>query len=190
MEVIEKRIPKIVARISDAADLRRIAAETLKPDTDVAVSGLSGSARGLFIAGLWQALRRPLIVVTHQDRGIEPLATDIAYFHGELNANGPARVSAFPAWETDPYAGFSPHADVQQARATALWKVRHNQVDVLVTSIRAIATRLVTPIEFDASSLHISAGDDLSQELLIEHLTNAGYLRQEPVGGHGPIAEA
>src|SRR5687767_13356715 len=126
MEILEKRIHKLVARISDVAEFRRITAEVLKPDSDVVVSGLSGSARGLFLAGLWQTMRRPFIVVTSQDRGVEPLATDIAYFHNELTPGGAARVSAFPAWETDPYAGFSPHADIQQARATTLWKIRHN----------------------------------------------------------------
>src|SRR5258705_1352484 len=114
MEVIEKRIPRIVARISDVADLRRVASETLKLDVDVSVSGLSGSARGWFLAGLWQTLRRPLIVITPQDRGIEALATDIAYFHGELTPNGSAPVCTFPAWETDPYAGLSTHADIPQ----------------------------------------------------------------------------
>ncbi len=188
MEVIEKRIPKIVARISEVADLRRIASETLKSDADVSVSGLSGSARGWFLSGLWQALRRPLIVITPQDRGIEALATDADYFHGELTPSGSSRVCAFPAWETDPYAGFSPHADIQQTRATTLWKVRHNQADIVVTSIRAIATRLVSPLEFDAASLHVTTGDDLSQELLVEHLKNAGYLRQEPVGAPGEFS--
>ncbi|PYS07533.1 MAG: hypothetical protein DMG12_00015 [Acidobacteria bacterium] len=102
MEILEKRIHKIIARVSDVADFRRIAADALRGDTNVIVSGLSGSARALFIAGLWQSLRRPLIVVTPQDLGVEPLATDVAYFHGELNANGANRVSRFPAWETDP----------------------------------------------------------------------------------------
>ena len=83
---------------------------------------LSGSARALFIAGFWQTLRRPLIVVTPQDRGVETLATDISYFHGELNANADNRVVPFPAWETDPYAGLTPHADIQQTRATTLWR--------------------------------------------------------------------
>ena len=46
--------------------------------SNVVVSGLSGSARALFLAGLWQSLRRPLIVVTPQDRGVETLAADIA----------------------------------------------------------------------------------------------------------------
>src|SRR5258706_5412501 len=105
MEILDKRIHKILARISDVADFRRIAADALRGDTDVVVSGLSGSARSIFIAGLWQSLRRPLIIVTPQDRSVDTLATDIHYFHTELNANGANRVCPFPAWETDPYAG-------------------------------------------------------------------------------------
>src|SRR5437867_9593521 len=124
MEILEKRINKILARISDVADFRRIAADALRGETDVVVSGLSGSSRALFIAGLAQALRRPLIVVTPQDRAVESLATDINYFHAELNTGGSNRVSPFPAWESDPYAGLTAHADIQQTRATTLWRVR------------------------------------------------------------------
>jgi transcription-repair coupling factor (superfamily II helicase) len=188
MEILEKRIHKIIGRISDVADFRRIAADALRGDAEVTVSGLSGSARALFVAGLWQSLRRPLIVVTPQDRGIETLATDIAYFHGELNANGADRVCPFPAWETDPYAGLAAHADIQQARATTLWRLRNKQVDIVVASIRSLSARLAAPSQFDTYSLHVAAGDDLSQDLLVEHLTNAGYLRQEPVGGPGEFS--
>src|SRR6267142_806104 len=101
MEILDKRIHKILARISEVADFRRIAAEALRGDSEVIVSGLAGSARALFIAGIWQALRRPLIVITPQDRAVDSLATDINYFHAELNTNGVSRVSSFPAWETD-----------------------------------------------------------------------------------------
>jgi len=188
MELLEKRIHKILARISEAADFRRIVADVLRADADVVVSGLSGTARALFIAGLAQALRRPLIVVTPQDRAVEALASDINYFHAELNTSGANRVAAFPAWETDPYAGLTAHADIQQARATALWRLRNKQVDVVVASVRSMLTRLPAPSQFDTYSLHINSGEDLSQELLIEHLTNAGYLRQEPVGGHGEFS--
>src|SRR5207247_3158062 len=188
MEILEKRIHKIIARVSDVADFRRIAADALRSDTNVIVSGLSGSARALFIAGLWQSLRRPLIVVTAQDLGVEPLATDVAYFHGELNANGANRVSRFPAWETDPYAGLTPHADILQARATTLWRMRAKQMDIVVASIRSLATRLASPAQFDTYSLHITVGDDLSQDLLMEHLSSAGYLRQEPVGAPGDFS--
>src|SRR5437870_2384806 len=188
MEILEKRIHKIIARISHVADFRKIASDALRGDTEVTVSGLSGSGRALFIAGLWQSLRRPLIVVTPQDRGVEALATDLAYFHAELNANAPSRVCPFPAWETDPYAGLTPHADIQQARATTLWKLRNKRVDIVVGSIRSLASRLVAPSQFDTYGLHIATGDDLSQDQLPEHLKNVGYLRQEPVGAPGEFS--
>jgi transcription-repair coupling factor (superfamily II helicase) len=188
METLEKRIHKILGRISDVADFRRIASETLRGESDVIVSGLTGSARALFVAGLWSSLRRPVIVITPQDRGVETLATDIRYFHGEFSTNGANRVCPFPAWETDPYAGLAPHADIQQARATTLWRLRNKQVDIVVASIRSIATRLAAPTRFDTYSLHVTSGEDLSQELLIEHLTNSGYLRQEPVGSPGEFS--
>ena len=188
MEILEKRIHKIIARISNVADFRRIASDALRGKSEVVVSGLSGSGRALFIAGLWQSLRRPLVLITPHDRSVEALATDLSYFHSELNGNAANRVCPFPAWETDPYAGLTPHADVQQARATTLWRLRNKQADIIVASIRSLATRLAPPSLFDTYSLHISAGDDLSQDLLIEHLRNAGYLRQEPVGAPGEFS--
>lgn len=188
MEILEKRISRIIGRIAGIADFRRLASDVLRGDQNIVVSGLSGSARALFISALWQSFQRPLLVVTPQDRGVESLATDITYFHGELTSNGDERVSAFPAWETDPYAGLAVHADIQQSRATTLWRLRNNHADIAVASIRSLATRLVAPSLFDTFSLHIAVGDDLSQDLLLEHLSSAGYLRQEPVGAPGEFS--
>jgi len=195
MDVLEKRIPKLLSRISDIADFRRIAADSLRGENDVFVSGLGGSARSLFIAGLWHAVRRPIIVITPHDRDISDLVTDLEYFHSSINLSGNpgsnisvSRIAPFPAWEADPYAGLPPHADIQQARATALWQLRHKQADIVVTSMRSICARLTGPTQFDSFSLHIGMGDELSQELLIEHLANAGYLRQEPVAGPGEFS--
>jgi transcription-repair coupling factor (superfamily II helicase) len=190
--VVEKRIPKILSRISDVADFRRIAAEALRGEANVFVSGLAGSARALFIAGLWNVVRRPIIVVTPHDRGVSDLVDDLEFFHSAINnpgsQQGVRRVAPFPAWEADPYAGLPPHADIQQARATALWQLRHKQTDIVVGSLRSVCTRLTGPTPFDSYSLHIAMGDELSQELLVEHLATAGYLRQEPVGGPGEFS--
>src|SRR5262249_32287854 len=82
----------------------------------------------------------------------------------------------------------SPHADIQQTRATTLWRLRNKQIDIVVASVRSLATRLASPAQFVTYSLQIVSGEDLSQELLIEHLTNAGYLRQEPVGAPGEFS--
>jgi transcription-repair coupling factor (superfamily II helicase) len=184
----EKRITEALSRISSATDFRRIASEALRGESEVVVSGLAGSARALFIAGLWQSLRRPLIVVTPHDNNVSPLASDIEYFHRVLNGPSGAQICAFPALETDPYTGLMPHAGVLQTRATTLWCLRQKRADIVVTSIRGAATRLTAPSTFDTYSLHVSKGDDLSQELFVEHLATAGYLRQEPVAGPGEFS--
>lgn len=192
MEVLhkqaEKHIPAVLSRISSAVDLRRIVSETLRGEGDVVVSGLAGSARALFIAALWQHLRRPLILVTPHDKNVSVLAADIEYFHRELNASSANLVCSFPALETDPYSGLMPHAGVLQTRATTLWCLRQKKADIVVTSTRAASTRVPAPATFDTYSLHVAKGDDVSQELLIEHLSTAGYLRQEPVAGPGEFS--
>ena len=127
----------MLSRISAAADFRRIASETLRGESDVVVSGLAGSARALFIAGLWQSLRRPLDR-RHAARSrtflllLPTLNTSI----GVLNSSAAAQVCAFPAWETDPYSGLMPHAGILQTRATTLWCLRQKRADIVVTSIR------------------------------------------------------
>ena len=184
----EKRIAEAFGRISSAVDFRRVASETLRGEGEVVVSGLAETARALFIAGLWQFLRRPLIVITPHDKNVPSLSSDIEYFHRVLNGSVAAEVCAFPALETDPYAGLMPHAGILQTRATTLWSLRQKRTDIVVTSIRAASSRLITPSMFDTYSLHVSKGDDISQELLVEHLTVAGYIRQEPVGGPGEFS--
>jgi transcription-repair coupling factor (superfamily II helicase) len=169
------------------ADFGKIAKAVLRREP-VSVAGLGGSAKALFIAASWQAFRRPLVVVTPETVRAESLAGDIAYFHRTLNARSFDQVSAFPAWDVDPYSGLSPHADVQQARALTLWKIRSGSADIVVTSSRALASRLPPPEAFDTFSLKLAVHDDVSEELMLEHLVTAGYLASEPVTSVGEFS--
>ncbi len=189
MELVQSRLQKALSGILDIADVRRIASDCLKSarpgESAVTVSGLGGSAKALFLAALWGSFKRPLIFVTTSESSAESLANDVAYFHAELNDRSRDLVSNLPAWETDPYAGLSPHADVGRARATALWRLRAERADIVVVPARSLGIRLAPPTEFDASILHVRVDDEISQELMLEHLTAAGYVREEPVSSVG-----
>ena len=188
MELAQSRLQELFSRIPDLADVSRIAAATLRGDTRVVVAGLGGSTRGLLTAALWKNFKRPIFLVTAVDTAAENLALDTGYFHSKLNDGSPDRVCHFPAWETDPYSGLSPHADVLQARATTLWRLRSGEADIVVTSARALGGRLRSPAGFDSYGLRLTVGDEVSQELMLEHLSTAGYLRQEPVGSVGEFS--
>ncbi len=188
-ELVQTRLQKLLSGILDVTDIRQIASETLKRERRVVVSGLSGSSRALMVAALWKAFKRPIILLTANDAATESLTVDVAYFHDELNDRGSDAVCSFPAWETDPYAGLTPHADTQQARAKTLWRLRAGTADVVITSVRALGGRLERPASFDSYGLQIKVGDEVSQELMLEHLATAGYLRQEPVGSVGEFSQ-
>ncbi len=183
------KLQESLSRILEIADVRLIAAETLKKQEPVTIAGLgSGSVKGLFLAALWQGLRRPIVVVAANDESTESLAADIGYFHAELNERPASHVSSFSAWDTDPYSGLSPHADVRRARARTLWQLRSGESDFIATSVRALGARLPRPVCFDAYGLHIDLGDEVSQELMLDHLLTAGYVAQEPVGSVGEFS--
>lgn len=188
MELVQTRLQKAFSAIFDLVDPRRIASETLKREAPVRVAGLSGSVRGLFVPALWQSFRRPLVLVVSDPSAADSLAVDISFFHARLNDRSGQNVCRFPAWDNDPYSGLSPHADVEQARSRTLWRLRAGGADIVVTSARALGTRLPLPADFDTYGVRIDAGDDLSQELMLDHLVRAGYVRQEPVSSVGEFS--
>lgn len=188
-ELVQTRFRKALSGVLDVTNVRRIAAETLKRERRVVVSGLSGSSRALLIAVLWQVLKRPIILLAASDAATENLRVDVGYFHGELNDRPAEAVCSFPALETDPYSGLTPHADTQQARAGTLWRLRKGAADIVVTSVQALGGRLGPAARFDSYGLRIKVGDEVSYELMLEHLLTAGYLKQEPVSSVGEFSQ-
>ena len=58
-----------------------------------------------------------------------------------------------------------------------------------MTSARALGSRLPSPADFDTYGLRIDVGDELSMELMLDHLIRAGYVRQEPVSSVGEFSQ-
>ena len=87
------------------------------------VSGLSGSARALYIAAhASSAPERVLAVVVPTDTDVDTLLADTRFFLGVLEGlDDAALLSAvlpLPSHEVDPYRGLAPHLQVASARAT------------------------------------------------------------------------
>jgi len=188
MELVRGRLQHCLAAFLDRGEVGRVASEVLANERPVTVSGLGGSARALFVAALWPAFRRPIVLVTHNASTVEALAEDIGWFHSVLNERDRTFVASLPAWDTDPYSGLDPHPDVQGSRATTLWKLGRGGADIVVASPRALGVRVPQPGSFDSFGLHLRVGDEVSPELMLEHLSAAGYVRQEPVTTFGEFS--
>ena len=90
-----------------------------------AVTGLTPSAKALFVAASAQALPAGAVLyVVPGDGELEEAVGDISFFlaalEGLSDAAADRAVLPFPSHEVDPYRGMAPHFGVTSARARAL----------------------------------------------------------------------
>src|SRR5260370_32585417 len=93
----------------------------------IVVSGIAGSARALFLAALEKRTGRQVVLLTRSNQEIEEIPPDVEFFYSAVNSGSAeqidrSRVLAIPSSESDPYDGVSPHPDVLEQRALALYR--------------------------------------------------------------------
>ena len=163
--------------------------EVLGGSRIVSLSGLtSTSAKAYVLARLYAATGKKFVVVTDTNTEIETWTGDLGFF---LNA-GPetpnSKLVPLPSFTTDPYSGASPHAETQEERALALWRLARGEVDIVVTSARSLVQRTVSPDEVTSLGFELRLDTDVSPENIIDRLAATGYVREEPVFGPGQFS--
>ncbi len=158
-----------------------------------AVSGLTPSARALFVAAAAQALPHGVILlVVPSDADLEQAVGDVRFFVSALEGLSDSSVEhavlPFPSHEVDPYRGLAPHFGVASARARALHTAASGTARVIVASAAALLPRVTAPARLLAASLDLKPGQEIAPTDLAELLVDAGFSREDPVDEHGEFA--
>jgi len=150
----------------------------------ISVSGLTSPAsKALALTALADHSTRPLLVVTESNDSAETLVSDIRYFDSELD------VVVLPSFESNPYAGLSPHAETEQARARVLWRLAQGQPPkILVVSAKAMLFKLPKPTDFKSMGVTVSKGGRLDPSEAVSMLESVGYVRAEPIRNIGEFS--
>ncbi len=158
----------------------------------VRLSGLNDTAKALCVAYLAASFERPVVVVTDSTRRAERLAEPLRYFqqafHPSQSEKAGAGVALLPSLDVLPYQGRSPHAEISEARAVALWRFATGEATVLVTPLGAAAMRLHDAEFYRGLALHIERRADVELERVVAHLASVGYERHELVEMPGQFA--
>ena len=162
------------------------------------VSGLSASARALYLAAAANRLAAPaasghpeatVVALVATDADVEQLGADVRFFlaaiEGLSDAAAGQTVLGFPSHEVDPYRGLAPHPGVLSARARALHAAATGAARVIVASATAVLPRVSAPARLLAASLEVKTGDEVDPYALASLLVDAGFTRQDPVDAHG-----
>jgi transcription-repair coupling factor (superfamily II helicase) len=152
------------------------------------VSGLTPTAKSLYLALLHRAAARPLIVIVADNRAAEELLPVLEAFCELTGAASPESVVSLPAHDVLPFENLSPHPEIQEERATALWKIATGAAAIVVAPVAATAMRL-RPAEFYADLARVvRRGETIEVEALLEHLQRVGYAPADVVEMPGQYA--
>src|ERR1039458_1390733 len=108
----------------------------------IRVSGLTPTGKSLFCTLLHRAVARPLVVIVADNRAMDELLPVVRSLAELTGAVAPDAVVGMPAYDVLPFDNLSPHPEIQEARATVLWKVASGAASVVITPLAAAAMRL------------------------------------------------
>ena len=145
------------------------------------VSGLTATARSLYVPLMARAAKQPVIVVVADNKAAEALEPMLKAGCELTGAVDPERVVRLPAHDVLPFENISPHPDVQEQRAAALWKLSTGTVSILIAPVEAAALRLFDRAYYAGLAVTLRRGEEVDLEVLTGHLASVGYTHTDLV---------
>jgi transcription-repair coupling factor (superfamily II helicase) len=187
---VEFAVSALFQRFEEDKNFQRLVTEARAGQRLLRVAGLAGGAKAMTLVGLQRAIGRRLAVVSLRDRDLEDLERDLRFFYCQLNSRAECEDEIFvlPASESDPYSGASPHAEILERRALALWRLAAGVGDIVMLTSRSLMRRFVSVDEIKQATVALRVGEELPLDYLIEHLASVGYVRSDPVASVGEFS--
>jgi len=145
------------------------------------VSGLTATARALYLPLMARAAKQPVIVLVADNKAAEALEPLLKAGCELTGAVDPARVVRFPAHDVLPFENLSPHPDVQEQRAAALWKLSTGAVDILIAPVESAAMKLFDLNYYAGLAVTVKRSEEIDIEVLTAHLASVGYTQMDIV---------
>ncbi len=166
----------------------RVASHLREGTGRIRVSGLIPTAKALLLVLLQKAAERPLVVVVKDNRAAEELVPLLQAFCELTGAADPDSVVSLLNHDVLPFQNLSPHPEIQEERAVALWKIATGAASFLVSPIAATALRLRSAEYYADLARTVRRGETLNVDTLLPHLNTVGYHSTDVVEMPGEYA--
>jgi transcription-repair coupling factor (superfamily II helicase) len=184
-------LPFVRDLFADVAHLpafTRVASHLKEGTGRIRVSGLTPTAKALLLVLFQRAAQRPLIFVVNDNRAVEDLIPVLRGFAELTSACDPDSIISLPARDVLPFQNLSPHPELQEERATALWKISTGSANIVVSTIAATAIKLQSREYYSGLARTIRRGESFDLESLLAHLNTVGYTSTDVVEMPGQYA--
>ncbi len=166
----------------------RVASHLREGAGRIRVSGLVPTAKALLLVLLQKVAGRPIIVIVPDNRAAEDLVPVLQAFCELTGAAAPDSVVSLPNHDVLPFQNLSPHPEIQEARAVALWKIATGAASFVVSPVAATALRLRSAAYYADLARNVHRGEMLDVDSLLPHLNTVGYHATDVVEMPGEYA--
>src|SRR6202049_4598619 len=154
----------------------------------IRVSGLTPTAKALLLVLFQRAASRPLLLVVNDNRAAEDLVPVLQACCELTNACDPGSVVSLPARDVLPFQNLSPHPELQEERATALWKIATGAASIVVSPVAATVIRLRSSDYYAELARTVRRGESFDLAALLAHLNTVGSTSTDVVEMPGQYA--
>jgi transcription-repair coupling factor (superfamily II helicase) len=170
-------VSELLARIARRPAVEE-ACDLLRRNTgEVHLAGLTDAAKTLLVPLVFAELGRPAVWVVESNQRAEALLEPVRWFYSAVTGKPARRVVCLPAYDVLPYEGRSPHAEIAEARAVALWRLATGEADLLIAPVQAALWRMRESQFYRGLARTIARDESIAHEELIGFLIGAGYDR-------------
>ena len=130
-------VRELFADVEKLSAFRRAASHLKEATGRMSLAGLTPTAKALISVLLQRSAERPLILVVADNRAAEdllPVLQTFAELAGTVEADSVVRL---PARDVLPFQNLSPHPEIQEERAAALWKIATGGASIVVSPVAA-----------------------------------------------------
>ncbi len=181
-------VRELFAGVEKLPTFSRVASHLKEGTGRIRVSGLIPTAKSLLTVLLRRAADRPLIVVVQNNRAAEDLVPVLRSLAEVTGAAEPESVISFPARDVLPFQNLSPHPEIQEERATALWKMATGAASIVVAPVAATGVRLRSAEYYADLARVIRRSETVEIDALQQHLNSVGYAATDVVEMPGEYA--
>lgn len=151
------------------------------PHARQSLSGLTTTAKALYIVLLWQATERNIVVVVDGNKQAEALSELVDTFFDLLVTSDLPRPQTIPALDVLPAQGMSPHSEISAERAIGLWRLASRKTSITITPVASALLRTESAEFYRQLALTLRVGEEIPLEDLLAHLESIGYEKRDPV---------
>jgi transcription-repair coupling factor (superfamily II helicase) len=154
----------------------------------IRVSGLNSPSKTLFAAEVCKALSRPILVLVRNNEVADEILPVVQAFCDLIGGPAGESVVSLPARDVLPFQNLSPHPEIQEQRAIALWKIATGAASIVIAPVAATIFRLNSNDYYSDLARAVRRGESFDLTALLEHLNSVGYNSTDVVEMPGEYA--